>query len=134
MADTYEIVNPSDPYTIRGEREAVFAAIVLLSDGAYGARSASDIAGLPILAFHRDPLAWWREQFGRGIDESLRALEPQIADALATVTLGRPDDAERGIVRRERSSMNDIRERAILLAAGIRTAIVGRARQGGARG
>jgi hypothetical protein len=124
----YEIVNPSDPYSIDGEREAVCAAVLLLGEGMYGVQAQDGERELPVLAFcpGDQPERWWREQFGRSIGDSLSALRAEMAAALATVRLGRPGDP----APRERSSLNDIGARATRLAARLRPSPPGDAARG----
>lgn len=108
------MINLSNPVTVNGEREAVFAAVVLLGRGMYGAESPDDIARLPILAIGGDPDAFWRAQFGRTLGEAIPSLLPDIRRVLESARLGRPGDVPGMELRR--SSLNDIVSAAHSLA------------------
>jgi hypothetical protein len=141
VPELFEIVNPSDPYTIQGEREPVCAAALLLGNGMY---PVVPVAGgpqvLPFLALSgEDGLdTWWREAFGRSFSESLQ-LRGAVAEALESVMIGSaadrarmervlaaissPEDRERARAAwhdERRSSTNDIGRQAAALAARIR--------------
>lgn len=142
MADLWEISNPSDAYTIEGEREVVCAAVLFLGEGAYGLHDADGKSALPIFAFSRDAEAaldaFWRETFGHPFAEGMK-LRAGVAAALDTVMIGKP--AERARMERvlaaitspedreraraawhdeRRSSLNDIGARAKQIAANLR--------------
>ena len=106
----YEIINPSDPYTIEGDFSAVAAAVLLLGEGAYGAEpidpSPELWRKLPVLFVARKPLEVFKQIVGRDFEEIVEQDRDAVIAALRTVTLG----------RKERSSMNDIGGRAGRLA------------------
>jgi len=110
----FEIINPSDPYTIESDDFAAAAgACVLLGEGAYGLREVDGEREMPI--FLLAPLAridgWFRDNCGGSLNETLGGKRAAIADALATVK-----------AQRERSSLNDIGAAAHGLATALRVA------------
>lgn len=63
---TYEIINPSDPYTIKGDPIVVCAMVLLIGRGQYGLRpiDGTEDPGLPFFMLGGDPGAWFKERFG----------------------------------------------------------------------
>jgi len=136
-ARVYDISNPADKYTMRGERDACIVAALLLGEGAYGLDDVE--TGEQVLPFllvaTRDAVdEWLREHIGvagEGLAQYVRDHRRVVADALASVVIGRRDvyeialahipAAEQEAFRAEwhdahRSSMNDIGARAWALA------------------
>jgi len=142
VADLYEIVNPSDAYSIAGEREVVCAAVVFLGEGMYGLNDAEGASVLPLFFGPRGEAQldkFWREQFGHPFGDAIERRREEIAAALETVTIG--NRAERARMERvlaaisspeerekakaawhdeRRGSMNDIGAHAAALAKAIR--------------
>lgn len=139
----YEIVNPSDAYTLMADEERVaVVATLLLGEGWYGLRTedGKDVLGLIALGGIRYADCWCREHFGSDSMEALLNSVPdeQIAACLESVRIGDFDERRRydrliGLVdpaKRDafhgawhdehRSSMNDIGERAARQAAALR--------------
>lgn len=143
----YEIVSPSDPYTIRGEVEPVCLAVVLIGHGKLGLH---DARGSNVDQAFFDPFsrtsekldAHWREHFGRPWEAAMEALKPDVAAVLESVVIGsvaRRADYESAMAaidddgkqrefaaawrERHRSSMSDIGGYAAKLAALVRKAI-----------
>lgn len=113
----FEIINPSDPYTIDAEDLEIGAlACCLLGDGKYGLRGMgeSNNQDVPIflLGGHDE---WFTSKFGRNFEASLvHALEKRneaLAKSLDSVALF---DGYR------RSSMNNIGARAKSLSKAVR--------------
>ena len=117
---TYEIVNPSDPYTIKGEPLVVCAMVLLIGQGRYGLDPADDETedpGLPMFILGGDPEEWLKEKFGveslaewLGEDENLEAA----ADCLESVVIGRAGD--RRMVESALAEMPDGESRKRFLA------------------
>lgn len=141
---TYEIVNPSDPYTICADDRAVAAvACFLLGQGQY---AFTDIEngedGVPIFLFGGVD-AWTNETFGKNASDLIKGVLADKRDALIacldSTLIGRPSDRasyEKGLeliddpAKRKawrdhwhderRSSLNDIGGRAYELADRLR--------------
>ena len=99
----YEIINPSDPYTIEhSDFLALAAACVLLGNRQYALNPVGhDGEKVPLFIFGGFD-KWWAERATLSFDDYLEANKLTIADALDSVKL------QSG----ERSSMNDIGGRA----------------------
>jgi len=84
----YEIINPSDPYTIVADDFAVAAvAICLLGRGAYGLQSADGTQDVPIMLFGRDE-TWFPETFGKSLEELLSTIDrAAVAACLESIVL-----------------------------------------------
>lgn len=139
----YEITNPSDPYTIQGEREICAAAVIMLGEGHYGLTCVDGTDdGLPIFLFANAAHVegWWMEAFDCELSASL-SRHAEIAEALDSVLIGDPTDratyevglslitneSNRAAWREKwhedrRSSLNNIGARAWQLAELIRKA------------
>jgi hypothetical protein len=142
MTSLWNIINMSDPYTLRSDdHEAIAAAFLMLGEGCLGVDEL-DVASprrLPMFAFGRagDLEPWWIETFGH--PPSLEGLELRMAAVLETVVIGRPaaradyeaamsaieDPARRAAFAtewhdRHRTSLNDIGKRCRLYAAKLR--------------
>lgn len=109
----YEIVNPSDPYTLKSDDfEAAALACVILGNGKYALKPLEDGGvEVPLFVFggHDE---WFQKTFGVTLDGSLSRVErSRIAAVLETVTIGNS---------KKRSSMNDIGGRAKALAIVMR--------------
>ena len=108
----YEIINPSDPYTIEHtDFLALAAACVLLGNGQYGlAPVGHDGERVPIFIFGGFD-KWWHEHSPTAdLDAYLEANKRAIAEAMDSVAL----------TSSERSSLNDIGGRAKKWAAKLR--------------
>lgn len=129
--EVYEIINPSDKYTIKGDLKTVALATVMLGQGVYGLHNDKDEQVMPIFIFGGSD-EWFTEQFGQSLQEvSDTADDILLANVFDSVLIG--DFADRaayelglelieGEEKREqwwcewhdkrRSSMNDIGGRA----------------------
>ena len=107
----YEIINPSDQcFLEHSDKKIAITACLVLGNGLYGLKDDKGETVLPILRFGGSE-AFLKEEFG-GTDEYggfLAKNYPGIADALESVHLNG-----------ERSSMNDIKKRAVEMAARLR--------------
>ena len=93
----YEIVNPSDPYTIDGEESVVVAAVLLLGSGAYFLTECDSDkkVDMPFLLFDgtkEDLNKWWDAHHGVTFEAFLVARIVEIKQALATVLIGSASD------------------------------------------
>lgn len=112
----FEIINPSDPYTMETDDLQIAAvAVCLLGDGKYAAKEIDGDTGqdVPIFLFGGVD-EWFTEKFGMDYGETashtLNNRNDALARAFESVTLGRA----------ERSSLNDIGGRAQAIAKAIR--------------
>lgn len=139
----YEIINPSDPYTMEtDDREAASLACLLLGSGRYALRSiGGDGWSTPLFIFGGSE-EWWAKEFGYPLTEAVeRVGRERIATALETVLIGDADDrtrmtdamsfiddpAKRQAFRdqqhdRARTSINNIGGRAYRMADSLRAA------------
>lgn len=135
----YEIINPSDPYTIEGEHQVCCVATCILGEGWYGLRNGDGSEAMPIVAFGVAE-TWFPKVFGKTFSDLLHATPPeQLAacldsvlccslkerqayeDALALIE----DEGKRQSLRAKwlnerRSSLNNIGRRAYGLAQSLR--------------
>jgi hypothetical protein len=143
----YEIVNPSDPYTIEAPTLAIAAAAcLLLGDGQYGFDSLDEGGqSIPALAFGGSK-EWFEKHFGRDVDSVIGQVMAEqraaLADCMDSCLIGNADDRElfRDATKsicdaderysywfayhdKRRSSMNDIGGRAKAWGKKLRTAI-----------
>lgn len=110
----FEIINPSDPYTITApDLEIAAAAVVLLGNGKYSLEGKDGTPDVPFFLFggHDE---WFQEKFDRSLNESIEWILGSRAEELAACL----DSVKIGSA--ERSSMNDIGGRAKAIAANIR--------------
>lgn len=95
----YDLINPSDPYTLRTEFFEIAAQVcILLSEGQYGLKPLEPGGeDVPIFLF-TDPDPWFIEHFGRSLNDSLSHVlanqGPALAAAFRSVVLGSPHDRE----------------------------------------
>ena len=115
---TYEIVNPSDPYTIKGEPLVVCVMVALLGDGKYGLRPCEEGVEdpeLPFFAFGGDPRAWFKARFG--VEELTEWVEEHLeecAECLESVLIG--GERDRRVVESALAEMPDEESRKRFLA------------------
>lgn len=99
----YEIVNPSDPYTLETDNlEAAAVACFFLGSGKYALTDEEGNQAVPFFLFggHDE---WFKEHFGYGFEESIDRVDKQkLVEALESVSMG----------SEKRSSLNDIGGRA----------------------
>lgn len=139
----YEIINPSDAYTLDTDNLAAACIVTLtLGNGAYGLTDKDGELVLPIF-IGSDPEKWLIEKFGKGFTELLNDIPPSaLADVFDSVVIGGHgarqdylealsliDDATKKELWRDkwhdrrRSSLNDIGKRARSLAEGLRRSV-----------
>jgi hypothetical protein len=116
----FEIVNPSDPYTLQADDLRIAAlACVLLGEGQYALRSEDGETAVPLFIFGGHD-TWFVEKFGATLqhvyDSIVADSLPALAACLESVKL--PDGVER-------SSMNNIGGYAAKMAIRIREMIKG---------
>lgn len=113
----FEIVNPSDPYTMEApDLEVAAVACCLLGNGKYMLTGLDDAAGQDVPAFvfggHDE---WFVSKFGANYEAvACRVLDErgaELADALNSIPR----------LRERRTSLNDIGSKAHAIAAAIRT-------------
>lgn len=134
----YEIVNPSDPYTMKSDNElAARLACLFLGEGAYGLRNENDLSVGEIFLFGASKEGLDRT-FGGDFDKAVEDNRADIVSALESVLIGGigarqeaesaiekmgPADAEKWLAERHdrrRSSMNNIGKRAAALAESLK--------------
>lgn len=144
----YEIVNPSDPYTLRAPSALVASiAVILVGSGQYGIEAIGDSepAAMPMFAFCPNSALdeWCLRVGGDTFGALLEANRAAVADCLDSVLFGPADrramyeaacaaiDDPQKLERFKaewhdrRSSMNDIGGRAWAMAAGLRKSPAG---------
>ena len=111
----YEIVNPSDPYTLEADDLSLAAiACILLGEGQYSLRTQDGETAMPLFIFggHNE---WFIKKFGVDVqslhDSIWNNSLPALAACLESVKMP---------YGRERSSMNDIGGYAAEMAGKIR--------------
>nr|WP_325294906.1 hypothetical protein [uncultured Oscillibacter sp.] len=90
----YELINPSDPYTFLAEDYETATLAVFCLGPAYGAKPKDGGEDVPIFIFG-GAVEWYREKFGRGPEDGLNEKAGAVADALASMMLGRFEDRRR---------------------------------------
>lgn len=124
----FEIINPSDPYTLEAnDFEVASVAVVLLGQGAYGMKQLDGDKSLeiPIMMFGGAD-QWFTDNFGDNAETVIgRVVNEkclQLADILDSVRIGGLEDREKGEDYRDqrRSSLNDIGRRANLYTKNLR--------------
>jgi hypothetical protein len=138
----FEIINPSDAYTIEAPDLSIAgAACVLLGNGQYAFKQVDGDAEVPLFLFggHDE---WFREHCDGSLDDTLGRVmkdrRAELADCLDSTLIGTQADREefhaltasveaeeRARLRAERhdkrrSSLNDIGARAYRMAAALR--------------
>lgn len=134
----FEIINPSDPYTLKCDRfDIVAAACLFLGEGRYGLEECGGEEGkqkMPVLIFG-GAMEWFQETFQADLSEFIGHNLLAIADCLDSVVIGQagdrlvyeqalaliPDEEGKKTWReswhdKRLSSMNDIGARALRLA------------------
>jgi len=115
---TYEIVNPSDAYTIKGEPLVVCVMVTLIGGGAYGVDPCdpeTENPDMPMFVFGGDPEAWFKEKFeiesiGAWLDDHLE----EGAVCLESALIGHSSD--RRMVEAALAEMPDEESRKRFLA------------------
>lgn len=140
-AAIWEIVNMSDPYTILcDDHEVAALACLMLGEGHYAFREVQGGREVPIFLFG-GAQEWFTEQFKRSLSDSLKSNALALADALDSVMIGRPSERQAyelalahiptpegratyraAVLDEQRSSLNNIGQRAWNLAARLRKA------------
>lgn len=133
----YEIVNPSDYYTLGADDPAIGAATcLLLGSGQYILRDEGGNDIMPFFIFGGDPSSWFVETYGVGIMSVMETRRDEIAECLESVLIGNrqeyiatlaliTEDENRNLFvaewhDRHRSSLNDIGGRAREIARRMR--------------
>lgn len=136
---TYEIINPSDAVTITAENEAhACAAVLLLSEGAFGLKREDGESVLPMFMFGGDPDKWFQENHKISFGDILKQTNDiaAVLETAATCSLSKrrmydlalaaitEDDRRKAFITdwddQNRSSMNAIATKAHRLAARLR--------------
>lgn len=134
----WDIVNPSDPYTMKGDDHlAVAVAVMFLGEGQYAANEIDGERQVPLFLFGGHE-AWLQKTFDTTLEKALENNRLAIADALESVMIGSPsarrtyetalkhlpEEAHAGyraeVLDQQRSSLNNIGKRAWGLARAIR--------------
>jgi hypothetical protein len=132
----YTIINPSDEYTIESDDFLLAClAVTVLGNGGYALEDDKGVEKMPIFLFGGFD-EWFTENFGKNVSDLFQQASPgKIADVLETIVIGSVSDrAEymQGLEKSKtnklkavfaetwhdtrRSSMNDIRARALEVA------------------
>lgn len=135
---TYEIINPSDAVTLQAsDLRIAGVAVLLLGNGLYGLTDENDEAVVPLMLFGTSE-KWLKENHIESLNDFIKENKSAIADVLASVTYGKIEerlgfDKAVGMMTPEkakeyrawwndknRSSLNDIGQRALAIAAKLR--------------
>jgi hypothetical protein len=137
----YEIVNPSDPYTIEGNLTTVAIAVTILGRGMYSLRDEDGEIVLPFFAFQgtKTMNEWFNKQCRKTAQEYMDSIpNNELAECLESVVIGNFKDRETYFETLEklepskrkkwasqyhektRSSLNDIGRRAKKTAKELR--------------
>lgn len=115
METIFEIVNPSDPYTIDGtDRLAACVATLFLGSGGYGLRDADGELIMPILVFGGFE-EWLRQQAITDFDAWMTEHIGAVIHALDSVQIGSAQDRRR--MQAVWAAISDPAERAKAQAA-----------------
>lgn len=87
----YKLVNPSDPYTFEADNDETAALVIFMLSTAYGAHTESGETRVPIFIFGGAE-EWYKEKFGRNVEEGIAAKRKQVAEALNSMQLGNFED------------------------------------------
>lgn len=90
----YRLANPSDPYTFEADDDETAALTVFMLSTAYGANIESGEVRVPIFILGGAE-EWYKEKFGRNVEEGIIAKRKQVAAALNSMTLGNFEDRRR---------------------------------------
>jgi len=138
-----EIANPSDPYTVKGERDVLCCVGLMLGRGQYPLNDENGETILPFFWSGGDAAQFFLDKFGVALDKFLDDEDYRVADCLDTVLIGSfgdrkdveaalelmdPADQVGWLDKRhdrKRSSMNDIGAYAWSMATAIRNKIEG---------
>ncbi len=138
----YEIINPSDPYTIEAERyDIAFISVLHLGTGAYGLEPTSEGKPSPLLAFSNEEtiISCVQKVLGMSSSDFIDQHREDIANCLDSVVIGSVRDREDYYtalklitdtdkrkewqdqwLNKRRSSLNNIAKRAYGMAKDIR--------------
>lgn len=83
----YRLANPSDPYTFRADTYEIAALTVLCMGTQYGATPKNGDENVPVFLFI-DAEEWYKDNFGKSIEEGLKANREKVADALFSMLYG----------------------------------------------
>ena len=89
----FEIINPSDTYTLKTERFDLACCVALmLGSGNFGLREIGGDRHMPIFLFGGED-AWLNEQFGLSLDEFFsKCICAELCQVFASVLIGSPSD------------------------------------------
>lgn len=90
----YELINPSDPYTFLAEDFETASLTIFCLGLVYGASPKDGGESVPIFLFG-GAVEWYVEKFGRSPDAGLAKKAEAVADALASMMLGKFEDRRR---------------------------------------
>lgn len=109
----FELINPSDKYLFEAPSLEVAAlSVLLLGHGNYGAKQVDGDAEVPLFLLGGNPDPWFEENFGRTLKASVQIADrEQLAATLRSLEIPGPGSHDE-----KRTSMNDLRSRALRLA------------------
>lgn len=108
---SFELINPSDPFTFKARSLEVAAqAVLLIGNGAYGGKSLDGGEDVPIFLFGGND-EWFKDKFDKTAEQSFEARDNDaLAECFESFTLG----GERA------TSLNDIGSSARQFAKALR--------------
>ena len=87
----YELINPSDPYTFVADDLETAALVVFSISNAYGAKTEDGEIVVPVFILGGAE-EWYKEQFGRSVEEGVEDKVTRLAWALGSMVLGSFED------------------------------------------
>ena len=131
----YELVNPSDKYTLESATlEPAAIACLFLGEGMYALTDEAGQQAVPIF-IGGGAEEWYAEKFGRALNDGIKANMLDVAECLESLVIGNRQDYDAAMKfiaedklaafkadwhDRHRSSMNDIGRRAARYAKAFR--------------
>ena len=119
QGEVFEIINPSDAYTIEGDFEACCAAVLFLGNGRYGMQNQDGSKETPAFflfgATEKALDDLWIKEFGHGLEAFCKEKKSEIGAAMRSVLIG--NYADRQIVNMALAGMPDESTRKAWLAA-----------------
>lgn len=89
----YRLANPSDPYTFKADTYEIAALTVLCMGTQYGATTKNGDENVPVFLFINAE-EWYKDNFGKSIEEGLKANREKVADALFSMLYGGFEERE----------------------------------------
>lgn len=111
----YDLVNPSDPYTFEASSKEVAALVVIRLSTNYGAKAVNEEDNIPVfICFNAEEIQkWYKDTFGRTIEEGARTLRSEIIKGFESFVLG--DRKERECYEAAIAAIDDPQKRSTFI-------------------